>query len=93
VKVAFYSGSCNIYTYVYTHTELDFYCLITKKQKARFLSEGLQFLECSILLPKRIGRILCEAKDVVYLIFSLAFHVYYSWQGCVFLEKFPHFYP
>lgn len=54
--------------------------------------EGLQFLECSVFLPNRIGNILCEAKDGIYLIFSLAFEVYYAWQGCVLLEKFP-FYP
>lgn len=99
LKAAFYSGYCNTYkrthTYVneHTHTELDFYCMIAKGQKSGFSSEGLQFLECSIFLPKHIGNILCEAKDGIYLIFSLAFEVYNSWQGCVFLEKFPPFYP
>lgn len=67
--------------------------MITKGQKAGLFPVGLQLLECSILLPKHIGSILCEAKDGIYLSFSLAFEMYYSWQDCVFLEKFPPFYP
>lgn len=42
LKAAFYSGCCNTYKrthmYVHTHTELDFYCTITKGQKAGFFS-------------------------------------------------------
>lgn len=50
--------------------------MITKGQKAGIFPEDLQFLECSVFLPKHIGNVLCEAKDGIYLIFSLAFEVY-----------------
>lgn len=64
-----------VYTYICTYTKLDFCCVITKRWKVGFFPEGLQFLEYSVFLPKHIGNILCEAKDRIYLIFSLAFEV------------------
>lgn len=67
--------------------------MITKREKAGFFPEGLPFLECSVFFPKSIGSILCEAEYGIYLIFGAAFEVHYSWQGCVFLKKFPPFHP